>query len=261
MQSFQVRLPKPKSEYVSIFAICCLHIGHKGYDKKKAEEYRDFILRTPDTYAIDLGDDTDNALPGDEKHNSMMFENNLTPDEQFVVACEFWRPLVQKGKVIATFDSNHWWRTEAKIGISMAKQMNEFLRMNAKGLKPEWGRWQSLYRISVGRNTYTVHSQHGSGGGTTPESALKKCRETAYSHHADVYLRGHHHKKVIHQDLYFDWRDGSDSPQERTRTFGCTGCFLKWDNSYAERSGLPPAVRGAIKLELSSKRHDVRISL
>lgn len=264
MRSLTLRLKPPaKGEYVTIFAVCCLHIGHKGHDRLKAMDYRNYILRTPDTYAFDLGDDIENAVPGDEVHNSMMWDSDMTPADQYRAACDFWLPLVEKGKLLVTHDSNHWWRTEAKTGISMAEQMNIFLASNAEGYRnaPRWGRWQALSRVLIGRQSYTVHSQHGAGGGTTPAAALKKCMDTAMSHHADVYLRGHHHKKIVHQDAYFDWPPGAKEPAERTRSYGVTGCFIKWDESYAERAGLAPSVRGAIKVDLSARRHDVRISL
>jgi hypothetical protein len=265
MQAHEITIPTPKkSEYVSIFSICCLHIGHKCHDAAKAKNYRDYILNTPDTYALDLGDDIENAIPGDEIHNSMLWDSNMMPEEQFESAIEFWEPLVKKGKLLLTQDSNHWWRTEAKTGISMAKQMNVFLNSMAeknKSRAPKFGRWQSLSKVNVGKYTYKIHSWHGTGGATTPESALKKCRSQAMNHHADIFLMGHFHRKVIDQDVYFDWLDGAKRPTQRMRAYGVTGSFLNWENSYAERAGYSPGVLGAIKVELSAKRWDVKISL
>ena len=257
---------KPKGDNIQIFVISCLHIGHAGYDEQKALDYRDYILRTPNTYAISLGDDTENALPGDERHNSMMWDQNMTPAEQFQGALDYWEPVVKAGKLLLTQDSNHWWRSEAKTGVSQAAQMNIFLNNMLKGTKkektgPRWGRWMSFLKLHVGPQIYTIHSWHGAGGGSTPESALKKCRTQADSHHADVYLMGHHHKKLVYEDAYWAWPKGHNNPIERKRAYGVTGCFLNWNESYAERAGLPPAVRGAIRVQLGIKRWDVKVSL
>jgi hypothetical protein len=265
MQANEIHIPAPKkAEYISIFSVCCLHIGHKCHDREKALSYRDYILSTPDTYAYDLGDDIENAVPGDEVHNSMMWDSNLHPQDQLDQAVEFWKPVVKAGKLLLTHDSNHFWRSEAKTGISIAKQMNIFMRTEAKDAKarmPEWGRWQAFTKLHVGNQCYKIHSWHGSGGAATPEGALRKCRAQAMIHQADAFLMGHFHRKVIDQDLYFAWPSGEVKPVERTRVYGVTGSFLKWEDSYAERAGYGPSIRGAIKLDLSAKRWDMKISL
>ena len=265
MQANDIVLPVPKKdEYVSIFSICCLHIGHKCHDAQKALSYRDYILKTPDTYAWDLGDDIENAIPGDEVHNSMMWDSRMTPEEQYEAAKEFWKPLVEAGKLLITHDSNHWWRSEAKTGISIAREMNVFFNGVAKGVKknaPKWGRWQSFSRVHIGKYVYKIHSWHGSGSSTTPSSVLNKCRSQAMTHHADVFLMGHFHRKMIDEDLYFDWPDGAGKPVQKKRVYGVTGSFLKWDDSYAERAGLSPGILGAIKVQLGATRWDVKISL
>lgn len=265
MQANEIHIPAPKkAEYVSIFSVCCLHIGHKCHDKEKALSYREYILNTPDTYAYDLGDDIENAVPGDEVHNSMMWDSNMHPQEQLETALEFWKPVVKAGKLLMTHDSNHFWRSEAKTGISIAKQMNIFMRTEAKDAKarmPEWGQWQAFTKLHVGQQVYKIHSWHGAGGAATPEGALRKCRAQAMIHQADAFLMGHFHRKVIDQDLYFAWPHGAEQPIERTRVYGVTGSFLKWEGSYAERAGYGPSIRGAIKLELSAKRWDMKISL
>lgn len=263
MRHFEITLPKPKkSDYVSVFSLCCLHIGHKGFDKARAMSYRDYILKTPDTYAYDLGDDIDNAVPGDEVHNSMMWESTMHPAEQLETAIEYWRPLAEAGKLLVTHSSNHWWRSEAKTGISIASQMNVFLNALApKSKGPKFGNWMAYARIKVGSQIYRVHSWHGSGGASTPAGALNKCRSQAMPHHADIYLCGHFHRKMIDQDLYYDWPEGATKPVQRSRYYGVTGSFLNWDESYAERAGYAPSVLGAIKLELGAKRWDVKLSL
>ena len=44
MQANEIHIPAPKkAEYVSIFSVCCLHIGSKHHDKEKALSYRDYI--------------------------------------------------------------------------------------------------------------------------------------------------------------------------------------------------------------------------
>jgi hypothetical protein len=265
MQSYEITLPKPKKgEYVSVFSLCCLHIGSKNHDQEKALSYRDYILSAPDTYALDLGDDLENAIPTDALHGSMMFDQNMQPQEQFDAALKYWEPVVKAGKLLLTHDSNHFWRSQAVTGISVAKNMNIFMKQMAKDAKsraPVWGQWQAMTKINVDKQTYTMHSWHGSGSAGTPAGVLNKCRSQAMIHQCDIYMMGHAHRKVIDQDLYFAWPKGELKPVEKMRVYGVTGSFMKWDDSYAERAGYAPSIRGAIKLELSSKRWDIKVSL
>lgn len=260
MRSYSIRLPKPKKEYVDVFVVCCLHIGHRNYNESKALNYRDYILKTPDTYVVDLGDDIENALPGDEKHNAMMWDQVLGPDMQLVKAKEFWLPVAEAGKLLLTHRSNHWDRAYKKTGIDYAAEMNSWLKANSrkKGL-PVYGNWQALGGISVGKQHYVLHSWHGAGGGSTPEGALKKCRAKAWEHHADIYTMGHFHKRLNYVDEYFSFDREHECHVKRQRTYISTGSFLEWEEGYGEMMGLPPVQTGAQKFSLSSKRHDVRI--
>ncbi len=263
MQSFEIKIPKPKSgDEIEIFSICCLHIGHRNHNREHALKYRDYILNTPNAYVYNLGDDTENAIPGDEKHNSMMWDQIMTPDQQFIEACEYWLPLAEAGKILVTHDSNHWYRSEAKTGRSQAAELNQYLAQNSpKGKAPKWGRWQAFAKIVVGKQIYLVHSWHGAGGGSTPEGALRKCRAKAMEHHADVFLMGHSHKRIAYQDPCKVWSDDAGGVVDRLRSYLATGCFMDWDGGYGERMGLPPALTGAGKITLNAKDWGVGVYL
>lgn len=273
MKCHEVRLKLPKgTEYAEIAVICCLHLGHKMHDHERALKWRKWILAKPNRFVFNLGDDIEAALPGDEKHNAMTFDSVMSPDMQLVKIKEFEAPLADAHRMIVSHDSNHWARFEGKTGVSMAKDLNVFLQNQydpkAKEMAephpdklPRWGHWQALTKLMVGKNEYLVHSWHGAGGGATPESALRKCRSMAVQHRADIYLMGHFHQKVCWQDSYMQFSSNGRDSQERQRTFACTGSFLGWHSSYAEKMGLPPNRRGAIVVKLGVKDWDVKVGL
>lgn len=270
MKCYDVRVPLKRGvSQIEIAVVCCLHFGHKAQDERRALSWRDWILKSPSHFAFNLGDDMENALPGDEKHNSMMWDSNMTPEDQYRKAAEFWKPVAEAGKLLMTHDSNHAWRTEAKVGRSVAKELNVFLQgLTHKKVTtdplpdafPRWGRWQALTRLHVGRQTYTIHSWHGSGNGCTPEAALRKCRAQAEIHRADVYLMGHAHNKISWSDNCMEFSDNGREARELQRVFAVTGGFLGWHDTYAERAGLRPNRRGAIALKLGVKRWDVKVT-
>jgi len=274
MKCFEVTLPVPQGvDELQVAIICCLHKGAKSHHEEKATQWRKWILEEDFRFAMGLGDDTENALPGDEVHNSMMWDQVMSPDEQYIAACEYWAPIAEKGKLILTHDSNHWWRTEAKTGMSRARDLNVFLqRYNETGRPepnpqprldylPRWARWQSLTKLNVGDLSYMVHSWHGIGNGCTPEAALRKCRSMAVQHpDANIYVMGHAHNKIHWSDNRTVFTGNGLDAGFKERHFGVTGGFLGWHDTYAERAGLPPNRIGAIVLHLNTKRWDIKIS-
>lgn len=271
MKCHDVRLKlKGKPSHVEIVSMCCAHFGHKACDRDRLHNWRDWVLRGPNRFIFNLGDDMENAIPGDEVHNSMMWDSDKHPEEQYREAADFWRPVAESGKLIITHDSNHAWRTEAKTGRSVARELNVFLQAQRlpkampdplPDASPRWGQWQALTRLKVGRQEYTVHSWHGSGNGCSPESALRKCREQERHHVADVFLMGHAHQPICWGKEYMAFSSNGRDALARQRWFGVTGGFLGWHGTYAERAGLGPNRRGAIVVRLGAKDWDVKVSI
>lgn len=270
MKCHEIRLkPKGKPEHIEIVVFCCAHFGHKACDKRRLMDWRRYIMRKPNTFVFNLGDDMENAIPGDEVHNSMMWDSDSHPDQQFMDAADYWQPVAESGKLLMTHDSNHAWRTEAKTGRSVAKDLNVFLQAQRTGRShykpvadalPRWGRWQALTRLRVGSQSYTIHSWHGSGGATTPESALRKCRSQEGNHVADLFLMGHFHQPICWGKQYMDFSGNGRDAVSKQRWFGVTGGFIGWHDTYAERAGYAPNRLGPIIVRLGVNRWDVRIS-
>lgn len=266
----KIVIPAGLPDYIEIVIVCCLHIGHKGFDKARAEKWRAWGLSDPNRYFMDLGDDMENAVPGDEEHNSMMWDSNMMPAEQYRKSAEYWAPVVEAGKLIINHNSNHAWRSEAKTGICIPRNLNVFLQgLTAEQKTPDpqpdvlplWGNWQALTELHVGKQVYMIHSWHGSGNGCTPEAALRKCRSMATVNKADIFVMGHAHQRIAWSDNYLIHAGNGREALERQRMFAVTGGYLGWHDTYAERKGLPPNRRGSIVLRLGVKEWDVKTSI
>lgn len=272
MRSFEIRLPVPKkADRIKLASVCCLHFGARGQDKKRALNWRDFILSEPNTYVANLGDDMENAIPGDEEHNSMMWDSDRMPADQYMDAADYWQPVAEAGRLLWTSNSNHAWRSEAKTGRSVARELNIFLQSQASGRPqttepsvnrlPRWANWQTLVTLYIGRLKYVVHSWHGVGSGCTPEAALRKCRSMASQHRADLYLMGHAHQRLCWKDEYMIAAKNGELAIPRERAFACTGGYLGWHDTYAERKGLAPNKRGSVLVELGVRRWDIKCGI
>lgn len=271
MKCSQTRLKlKGRPSHIELVSFCCAHFGHKACDRKRLMSWRDWLMKGPNRFAFNLGDDMENAIPGDEVHNSMMWDSDKHPEDQYREAADFWRPVAEAGKLIVTHDSNHAWRTEAKTGRSVARELNVFLQAQSldkampdpqPDVRPFWGQWQALTKILVGRQDYTIHSWHGNGSGSSPEAALRKCREQERFHVADIFLMGHAHQPIAWGKEYNVFSHHGMDAASKQRWFGVTGGFLGWNGTYAERAGYGPNRRGAIVVKLGVDRWDIKITI
>jgi hypothetical protein len=126
-------------------------------------------------------------------------------------------------------------------------------------LGARYGGFGCFIDLTIGEQQYTIYAIHGKRGGTTPASALNNLIVMNQRCMADIYLRFHHHKKIVFQDEIKKLT--AEGLKEYKRTYGVSGSFLSWDNSYAEQCEYPISVQGCIKLKLFVKKWDVHASL
>jgi hypothetical protein len=94
------------------------------------------------------------------------------------------------------------------------------------------------------RGNVVIWAHHGVGGGGTLGSPLNKLENLLKTWEADIYLMGHHHKKVAGpvDHIQAEWGVGTGRPHlvHRTKIIACTGSFLK---GYAQTDP-EPVVKG-----------------
>ena len=197
MPVFNIKL-NPKSEMIRIVPLGCLHYGHKSALVESIDGFINYILQTPDTYTILMGDIIENVLPETaNRHRGSMWEQNLTPDEQQEMAVKKFSALAKAGKILFAVSGNHQIRTWYATGIHPEALI-------ARELGIPFSPFDALANIQVGKNIYTVHALHGSGSTGDPAAVLRKVmQQTRRIQSADIYLRGHHHTKVISTTYHF----------------------------------------------------------
>lgn len=93
------------------------------------------------------------------------------------------------------------------------------------------------------RGGVTIWCHHGVGGGGTLGAPLNKLEKVALAFEADIYLIGHHHKKVAGPidriEMVTQGHRKRASLVHRTKLIACTGSFLKGYTAGA-RDGLTP---------------------
>ena len=243
---------KPKNDVLRIIPIGDTHYGHKCCLVKKLTGFLKYIEETPDTYCILMGDLMENVLPETAmKHRGSMWEQNLTPEEQIQGLQKMLYPLAKKKKILLGVGGTHSLRSWFAAGFDPEQQL-------ADELGYPFAPIDGLLNLTVGEHLYTLHATHGMGSTADPAAVLRKLlNQPRRMAAADIYLRGHHHTKVVAMDYHFDSATG----RPRKVMYIGTGSFLGYVDTYAYRGELKPSVPGAVKLKLYKKNWDVHCTI
>ena len=115
----------------------------------------------------------------------------------------------------------------------------------------KWAGWQALTKLHAGDQEYMIHSMHGEGSGVAASSALQAVMKQEGNGLADLYIRGHHHKRVAADSVRPIWAPGG-KVQMRRVGFVTTGCMLGYHDSYGEMKGYRPLQTGMSTVELET---------
>lgn len=122
----------------------------------------------------------------------------------------------------------------------------------------------------------TIWCHHGVGGGVTLGAPLNKLEKLLTSWDADIYLMGHHHKKVAGpiDRIEPTWGEGNQKTAgliHRTKIIACTGSFLKGyaandkdgkvpRGGYVEQRMLNPVALGGVLVKIRPRWADAGTS-
>lgn len=185
----------------------------------------------------------------------------MSPYYQREETIKFWRPVQEAKKLLCICDDNHSYRVKELADWRITEDV-------CKEIGARYGAFGAFLdlRIMAGDKEirqYTLYAVHGKRSATTDAGAMNNAIRMNQRAIADIYLRFHHHRKIVHQDeikkLVFS--NGEWKLAEHKRTYGINGSFLEWDNSYAEQLELNISVKGCIKFKLYVNKWDVHVSL
>lgn len=241
-----------RSNCARVIPISCLHIGHRNYLEDKAKAFLQYVLKTKGTYAMMLGDTVENVTSGTASRIlGTIHDQVMSVEEQRDEAIRLLKPLAKAGKILAWTESNHSLRSWKESGFSPEKYI-------CKELDQVWCGFDALLNLKVGKNKYRIHATHGTGGGCATSSVAKKLQDQATRiDSCDVYLRGHHHRKLITERM----RINGVSGEIRKQLMVATGCFMGYLEGYGHQKELSPTVPGCAKVKLYAGDWDVHCTL
>jgi hypothetical protein len=223
----------------------CVHIGHRDSDLQMAKRYVQFV-KDNDALALLLADNHECALPS-WKGGHMVWDQNMTPQEQYEYGLELFRPIAKN--IIGACTGNHAGRAQKVAGMDLDRTMAERL-----GYLSKYQPYQGFTSVKVGKITYKIAFKHGGGmGSNTFGNPIQLMRHFPS---ADICCASHTHELATTKRGFWDIQGGSRKFHEVTLIN--TASLLNYPK-YADEAGYAPQGKGFAIAFLSSKENHVRV--
>jgi len=241
---------KSNKDFVTFVPLGDIHYGSKDCDKKLLKETLEWLEERDDVYVLGMGDYIENAT---RDSVSDVFSQTASPQAQVYDIVNLLTPIAKQGKLIGLLRGNHEFRTYKQTGFEPTTLMAKLLNV------PYLGDSQ-LIKMRVNNNNYHFYATHGSSGATTPGGKINALFRMAKVADADIFLMGHMHELIswTRPQLYIDNRN--KQVIEGGKYFVCTGHFLKYIDSYAQRKQYEIGKKGVARIKLGTKKKEIYVS-
>lgn len=229
------------ADEIKIMPLADIHLGDPHCDYKRIVERLEEIEKTDNMYCILGGDLMDAAIKtsiGD------IYGASLQPMEQLKQCVKLFKPLVDKGKVLAVVGGNHEHRIYKQDGIDVTALMCDQL-----GIPERYSNTTALLFIRFGkekksghnrRQVYTLYFCHGSGGGKREGGKINRLADLAAIVDADIYCHHHTHLPVVFKEAYHRVSAANSSVQLVDKLFANSGACIGY-GGYGDVQGFKPA--------------------
>lgn len=208
-----------------------------------AKRYVDFVRRA-DGFALLLADNHECAIP---RKAHMMFEQDLTPQEQLDYSVELFKPIARNIKGAVT--GNHAWRAYHDAGIELDKEMMARLR-----ILHHYHRIQGQIELAIGRNNYRIVFSHGNNIGS---NIFRNCEKLNSQYPtADIVAASHAHILAHTSTQFRDFNKKTGRPLIRDVDYISTGSLLDTP-LYAEIALYKPQRKGFAVAWLNHKEKNI----
>ena len=240
MKVIKIDLPK-EIEGIELHTFADEHIGDEHCDFDRLKQRIEYVANTPNAYCLLNGDIIDNATKtsiGDT------YANVFNPMEQLENAVKLFRPLAEKGKILAITHGNHEARTYRKEGIDLS-----YLLAVQLGLFERYSPTSALIFLRFGKSRnhggdskqcYTIFMLHGSGGGRKEGAKAIRLADMASIIDTDIYIHSHTHLPMVMKQGFhrLDYRNSSVAFVDKL--FVNTAANLKY-GGYGEAGEFKPS--------------------
>lgn len=230
-------------DVISIVNLGDVHYGNPQSDRKGFQRVVDMIKDNENMYWVSTGDLLEVALidSAGDVYNSQSLQTEL---DELVKILE---PISHK--CLGIVGSNHHDRLARKTGLNLDQLLADKLNIPYLG-------YFGFLRVVLNGVGFYISMHHSYGFGRTEGS---KANTLAYIGNVvkgfDLYLTGHTHsfRYFLDEDYVLDRKHAR--VMKVLTHYVCTGHFLNYDGSYAEKRPLKPKPKCAAMVTLFGKRN------
>lgn len=269
MKCIETKIDYNFGDKITLVPIGDVHLGDINCDIKALKKQINWIANREDTYTILMGDMINAIVPSDSRRYDpdTIDPNYNTIEKEFNGLIKLFKPLAEKGKIVASIEGNHEQVTRARHHFNFSRQFCTALNVPYAGSA-------ALIKLKMIRNGKTgnkkntssvvIFATHGYGGGRKIGSKVNKLNDLISFIDADLMVMGHSHnlQTSVHTKL------GMSSSGKLTKhkvLLANTGCFLHgWSEkaaTYAERNCYPTEKIGVVKIIIDPETKDLHASI
>jgi predicted phosphodiesterase len=242
------KVHKAQSAYVVIFSD--VHIGALEHNPELLESNVQWCLDNKATVILN-GDIIENSIvSGDDSAGDKLLAQGESPTEQFKRAVEVFRPLAEKGQIIASTRGNHEARSRRKSLIDVSELVAFSLGVPYIGVG-------GLVRIEWQGKTWKFAVHHGRSGGRNPWLECAKIADLYPQ--CDLVALGHNHH-LNSTNVGFIRVNDAGEEERGERVYVRTGSYLGYCD-YVREMALTPERQGSPCIILPNKGEDSRLQV
>lgn len=233
-----------------------LHIGDKAFTRKMENKLIEDLEEVKGLGGkVFLNGDVFNCPTRASKTSP--FEQDK---DEFNYAINLLKPYA--GMIVGANDGNHEHRLEDFANFSV---MNAF----CQAMKIPYCGNSSTIKVKVlrkddkrFRETYIGYLHHTTGGGRKPGAKLNRIKDLAMVlPNADFYCGAHTHQRGAFPGGIMVYNTRKEVAELKEQWFIGGGSYLDWDNTYAERMMLEPAIIGSPVIKFDGNKRNITVKI
>jgi len=246
-----------KEEYrAKIIPFGDIHIGAAGVNKSYLKKTVDWIEKTPNTWAIGMGDYCDCIDIKDKRFDIKAVDKSFVKDldNLSLAQIEYMVDLLEpiKDKILVMIPGNHEDKLRTRYSVDVMKVLGQDLKVKVGG-------FETYMRLKFSRNQFHATPvnfwlHHGWFAGRKIGGKVNQLVDVSTSRDADVWITGHSH------DLWATSLEkqflplGGMTPIKVKKVFINSGTFMETNTmggtSYSEQKAYPITKIGTARLDI-----------
>lgn len=224
---------------VKIVNLGDIHRGNKNCNTKLLKNNIDIIASTEGMYWVSTGDMLETAT----KNSKSSCYEAYSPEEELEFLAEELVPI--RTKCLGFVASNHQDRVYKEVGLSLDKALAYRAKIPYLGIS-------AVIKVTCARCSYFIHMHHGVGGGSSGNKVNRAIALASNWIGADIYLTGHTHSVSHVPDITTVIDRKRNRVVDLTTHHVCTGHYIIYEKSYAEKYGLKKKPMGSSVIILAA---------